>query len=155
MNNTKQSITQEGLDQLKSEVEARKEKLKEVADKIDEARQQGDLSENAAYSAALAEKELQESKIRELEEKIGSVVVVKGNSNNNVADLGETVNVKRISDGRTLEYILVGDTESDPTNHKISINSPIGMALVGKKKGDKVKVSFPSGEEEFIIESID
>ncbi|HEC64438.1 MAG TPA: transcription elongation factor GreA [bacterium] len=146
--------TQSGLDEMKKEVEVRKEKLKDIADKIDEARQQGDLSENAAYTTALADKELNQTRIRELREKISKSVVVSSDRRNNKVDLGENVRVKRLSDGKVIDYEMVGINESDPSLNKISVNSPIGRALVGKKTGDKVKVELPSGLEEFKIEEI-
>lgn len=150
----KSVITKEGLEDLKKELDARKMKLKEIADKIDEARQQGDLSENAAYSTALSEKELNEAKIKELEDKISASVVVESNPTNSKVDVGEKVVVRRSSDDKTLTYEIVGVEESDPSEGKISIDSPIGKALAYKKKGDKVKVKLPSGEEIFIIEEI-
>ncbi len=152
--NNKNAITQDGLDDLKKELEVRKEKLKETADRIDEARQQGDLSENAAYTMALSEKELNEAKIKELEDKISESVVVTGNSSNDKVDIGEKVVLRRLSDDQKFTYELVGAAEADPSSGKISIDSPLGRALGNKKKGDKAKVDLPSGEEVFIIEEI-
>ena len=148
------TMTQDGLEDLKKELEARKEKLKEIADRIEEARQQGDLSENAAYSMALSDKEMNEAKIAELEDKINNAEVVNSDSRNNKIELGEKVLLRKISDGTKIEYEIVGASESDPTDGKISIDSPIGMALANKKKGDKVKVSLPNGEEEYEVEDI-
>jgi transcription elongation factor GreA len=146
--------TKEGLDDLKREVEARNEKLLEIADRIDEARKQGDLSENAAYTAALADKELNQTKIKELEDTIARSVVVTANKSNAKIELGEKVRVKRVSDGEMIDYEIVGKNESDPSDNKISIESPIGKKLVGKEKGDKVKIVLPSGDEEFEIVKI-
>jgi len=148
------TMTQEGLDDLEKELVARKEKLKEIADRIEEARQQGDLSENAAYTMALSDKEMNEAKIAELEDKINNAEVVNSDSKNNKIELGEKVLLKKVSDGTKIEYEIVGASESDPTDGKISIDSPIGMALANKKKGDKVKVSLPNGVEEYEVEDI-
>ncbi|MBN1915980.1 transcription elongation factor GreA [Candidatus Dojkabacteria bacterium] len=147
-------ITKEGLKDLKNELDTRKDKLKEIADKIDEARQQGDLSENAAYTTALSEKEMNEAKIKELEDKISGSIVVEADPLNPEVELGEKVLVRRSSDNKRLTYEIVGIEESNPSEGKISIGSPIGKALAHKKKGDKVKVKLPSGEEEFLIEEI-
>ena len=148
------AMTKEGLEELKKELEARKEKLKEIADRIEEARQQGDLSENAAYTMALSDKEMNEAKIAEIEDKINKAEVISADSKNTKIELGEKVMLRKLSDGSKIEYEVVGASESDPTSGKISIDSPIGMALAGKKKGDKIKVSLPNGEEVYEIEKI-
>ncbi len=152
MKDDREVITQKGLEELKKELEHRKNILREeIAKKLKIASEQGDLSENAAYKSAMEEKEFNENRIEELEKKIANVVVLKGNKKDTKVGLGETVVVKRMSDGVKREYILVGESEADPSQYKISVESPIGKALFGKYKGDRVKASMPNGEEEFEI----
>ncbi len=145
-------ITKEGLEELKAELKNRKEILRvEIAKKLKQASEQGDLSENAAYKSAMEDKEFNEARIEELENKIANAVVLKGKKNDTRVGLGETVIVKRMSDGEKKKYTLVGESEADPTEYKISVESPIGRALFGRHKGDTVKVEMPNGEEEFEI----
>ncbi len=148
-------LTKEGLEELKKELKQRieVERLK-IAEELSVASEQGDLSENAAYTAAMGNKEFNENRIEELEKILANAVVVKGNKYDSKAGVGEKVIVKRKSDNQKREYILVGESEADPSNYKISIGSPIGQALHGKDIGDTVKVSMPNGEEEFEIVEI-
>lgn len=148
-------ITKEGLEEMKDELKNRIEiERVKIAEAINEARNQGDLSENAAYKAAMEDKEFNENRIEELERMIASSKVVEKNVKDKVADLGERVVVERHSDGKEREYVLVGENEADPSNYKISIKSPIGQALMQKRVGDTVKVEMPGGEEEFRIVKI-
>jgi len=145
-------LTKEGLSQLENELEKRKDKTRsEIAEALKLASEQGDLSENAAYKTAMEQKEFNENRISILEEKVSKAVVVKANLADKHAGLGETVMVERKSDGEKREYYLVGESEADPSNYKISMESPIGKALLGKKIGAAVKVAMPNGEEEFTI----
>lgn len=148
-------VTKEGLQELKDELTRRIEvERPKIAEDLNLASEQGDLSENAAYKTAMENKEFNENRIEELEKMIAGAVVVKGNKKDSKAGLGEKVIVRRKSDNQTREYILVGESEADPTDFKISIESPIGQALHGKDVGEKVKVSMPNGEEEFEIVEI-
>lgn len=146
------SLTKEGLEELKKELEERKNGAREkIAQDLKQASEQGDLSENAAYRSAMEEKEFNENRIEELEKMIAKAVVKKGNKADSEAGFGERVFVKRKSDGAKREYILVGDSEADPSEFKISINSPIGQALHGKNIGEIAVVNMPNGQEEFEI----
>lgn len=155
MNDQQYITTQAGLDELLQELEERKTKTRDkIADEIARARDQGDLSENAAYSAAMESKQFNETRIIELEEIIAKAVVKKVNTSDKKAGIGEKVNVIRLNDNREMEFILVGENEADPSIHKISIKSPIGKALLGKKVGDVVEVLLPTGKIEFKIKSV-
>ncbi|MBN1331287.1 transcription elongation factor GreA [Candidatus Dojkabacteria bacterium] len=149
-------MTQQGLQELKAELEKRKTVTREeIAEKLNAASEQGDLSENAAYKAAMEDKEFNENRIEELEGMIADAVVMKGDSKDSTAGLGEKVVVKRKSDGAKREYILVGESEADPSEFKISVGSPIGQALLGKDIGDSVSVDMPNGTEEFEVVAIE
>ncbi|MFW5702555.1 MAG: GreA/GreB family elongation factor [Candidatus Dojkabacteria bacterium] len=140
----KQEITKEGYDKLLVELERRKTVLRrEIADKIEKATEQGDLSENSAYKSALEEKELNESKINELEQMISDSVVLDGDDDESTAGIGDSIVLKDIATGKDYEFNLVGKSETDPALGSISIDSPIGRAVSGKRKGDEVEVNLP------------
>lgn len=145
-------ITSEGLEKLKQELSDIKIKLKEVAVRIKDAKDLGDLSENAEYHEAKNEQAFLYGKELALEEKIRNAQVIAGNSCSETVDAGCTVNVE--NEGEKMTFKIVGSTESDPTNGLISIDSPIGSALSGHKKGDRVSVKTPAGETEYKILNI-
>lgn len=148
-------ITKEGLEELKAELENRKTNIRtKIADDIAKAREQGDLSENAAYSAAMEAKQFNETRIEEIESIIKNSIVKEANTKDKFAGIGEKISIKRESDSTKLTYTLVGENEADPSEGKISIKSPIGNGVSGKKKGDKFTVKLPSGEERFELVSI-
>jgi len=144
MKNEKVYLTQEGLEKLKGEheelVNARR---KEVAEKLQKARELGDVTENAAYDAARDEQAFIEGRISELEDILKHVEVVKESAAGEVA-IGSTVRVH--IDGQAQQFRVVGAHEADPTGGKISHESPLGQALLGKKVGDKVHVEAPVGK---------
>ncbi|PIR95144.1 transcription elongation factor GreA [Candidatus Falkowbacteria bacterium CG10_big_fil_rev_8_21_14_0_10_37_6] len=141
-----QLITQEGLDKLKEEWHLLKNvKRHEIAERIERAKELGDLSENAEYSEAKDEQAFNEGRIIEIESLLKKLTVVENNGGKNgTIDLGSKVNVE--SNGKQKEFILVSFNEVDPENNKISNESPIGEALMGHKAGDEVKVKLPSGD---------
>lgn len=140
-----QLITPEGLDKLNEELERRKNVIRhEIAERIERAKELGDLSENAEYSEAKDEQAFNEGRIIELEQLIKSLTVVEQNGDKSVIDLGSTVEVE--VNGKKKTFTLVSFNEVDPENNLISNESPIGDALMGKKKGDEVKVKLPAGE---------
>lgn len=155
MKDNKIILTQSGLDDLKNELDHRLTKVRrKIANEIARAREQGDLSENAAYTSALESKQFNETRISELENMISNAVVKKTNTKDSLAGVGEKVTLIREKDERKYEYTLVGENESDPAEGKISIKSPIGSAIIGKKKGEKVKIKLPSGSETYKIHKI-
>ncbi|PIS12448.1 transcription elongation factor GreA [candidate division WWE3 bacterium CG09_land_8_20_14_0_10_47_33] len=137
-------VTQEGLENLKEEydnlVNVRR---KEVAEKLQKAREFGDVSENAAYDAARTEQSFIEGRIEELDELLKKVEVVEGAKTGIIA-IGSRVKVHL--DGNEHEFYIVGTTEADPGNGRISHKSPLGQSLLGKKVGDKVEVEAPVGK---------
>ncbi len=144
-------ITKEGLDKLKEELRSLKEeKIPEVARRIQIARDNGDISENAEYDAAKHEQAIVEGKIKELEDIIKNAKISKGSSSE--VSVGSKVKVH--VDGDEMELQIVGEMESNPAERKVSHSSPIGSALVGKKVGDKVEVEAPIGNVVYTILSI-
>jgi transcription elongation factor GreA len=131
-----QNYTKEGFKKLQEEYEyLTKVRMEEIKVAIAEARSFGDLSENAEYSAAKDEQTKCYSRIKELEDLIQHAIIVE-ESDNGTVGLGSSVKIKR--DGVEFEYKIVGSNEADPFANKISDRSPVGAALIGKKKGDKV-----------------
>jgi len=136
-------VTKEGLEKLKTQLADIKVKLKEVSQKIKEAREMGDLSENAEYHEAKNEQSFLVGKEQELEQKIKNAqIITKEKSCDNIV-VGCTVEIE--DDGERMKYQIVGSDESDPINGRISIDSPIGSALVGHRKGDQIEVKTPAG----------
>lgn len=147
-------LSQEGLEKLKNELEFLKtEKRKEIAGRLKHAKSLGDLSENAEYKETLEAMGLIEDRIEKLEDIIKRAVVIKKSVGPNI-QLGSVVKIKKETDGKICEYILVGQEEADVSIGKISNQSPLGNAIIGKKKGDTVKVATPSGEIKYTIENI-
>src|SRR3954465_3228006 len=150
-------LTPEGLENLKAEIEhLSTQKRREVAERIKEAREFGDISENSEYDDAKNEQAMLEARIASLEDKLrsASVIDAKGLSND-VVRVGSLVNVKDEDSGKAVTYTIVGSTEADPANKKLSNESPVGKALLGHKKGDVVKVSAPRGEIKLKVTKID
>ena len=143
-------ITKEGLEKLKASLaEIKNVKLKEVALKIKEAKDMGDLSENAEYHEAKNEQAFLYGKELQLEEKIRNARVIDDKSCSDSVEAGCTVIVEK--DGEEMKFHIVGSTESDPATGKISIDSPLGRALSGHKVGEGISVSAPSGEIKYKI----
>ena len=142
-------LTQEGLDKLKSELEVLStEKRREVAERIKEAREFGDISENAEYDDAKNEQMMLEQKIAQLEERLRSAQVVDTSGlSTDLVRVGVTVNVKDEKTGGSDKYTIVGSAEANPSEKKLSNESPVGKALLGHKRGDTVDVSLPSGKK--------
>ncbi len=144
-------VTTEGLEKLKKQLADVKEQLKAVAIKIKEAKDLGDLSENAEYHEAKNHQAFLYGKEQELEEKIRNAQII-SKSCGEVIAVGCSVEIK---DGKDIEkYEIVGSDESDPLEGRISVDSPIGSALVGHKKNDQVKISTPGGTITYTIISV-
>src|SRR5579884_718803 len=132
-------LTKAGVEELQQELDALVAKRGEIADAIKSARELGDLTENAEYQSALAEKDRNETRISELENILQNVEIIKKPRGARQVQLGSVVKLR--SDGKTKEFQVVGTVEADPLNGKISDESPIGQALIGKKEGEKVEIT--------------
>ena len=145
MNQKKYDITQEGLEKLKAEYEFLVSTSRpEVADKIKRAREMGGTENNAEYEDAKNEQAFIEGRISSLENIILNARIIAGPSQPGVVELGDQV-IVRNQDGKIDRYTIVGSTETSPVEGKISCESPVGKALLGKKKGDKIEVRTPAG----------
>ena len=145
-------LTPEGLERLKHELETVRERRKEAAERMRDAFQPGDIEDNPEYEQAKEEVGLLDGRIYELEEMIGRAQIIK-DTHSSVAEPGSTIEVVD-NEGESETYHLVGAVESDPSAGRISVDSPVGRALVGKKKGDKVTVSVPSGTLTLTIKAV-
>ena len=144
-------LTEEGLKDIQAELEYLKNtKRPEVINALKEARALGDLSENAEYDAARGEQATVEAKIIELEQMIEHAVIIKEVKTDKVS-IGNNVKIEYVEDNETEEYSIVGSKEADPFNNRISNESPIEQAIIGKKVGDIAKVASPNGEYEVKI----
>jgi len=151
-------LTPEGLDKLKDEIEHLSTvKRREVAERIKEAREFGDISENSEYDDAKNEQAMLEARIASLEEKLRSASVIDAAQlDSNVVRVGSLVSVKDEGSGKALKYTIVGSTEANPSENRLSNESPVGKGLLGRKKGDTVKVQLPNGKNrELKITKID
>jgi transcription elongation factor GreA len=144
-------ITVDGKKELEAELVELKSRRGAVADKIAEARDFGDLSENAEYDAAREEQGLLETRIAEIEDILLNADLIKAGSKSKVS-LGSTVELK--TGKKTVSYTVVGPVEADPLEGRVSNESPIGSALFGKKVGDSVTISAPRGDISYEIASI-
>lgn len=143
-------VTQEGLDKLKQELEDRRIRLRqEIALAIKEAKEQGDLSENAEYSEAKHQQNENESRIAELEMQLKESVVAQTNGGTANVQIGSVVKAK--TKAMEMVFHIVGSNEANPSEGKISHESPLGREFIGKKKGAKVLVEAPSGKMEYEI----
>ncbi len=140
-------LTREGYDKLIHEIEIlRTDKRREVAERIKEAREFGDISENAEYDHAKNEQAMLEARISQLEDKLRSATIVDNrNIETDVVSVGSRVRVKDQKSGKSLAYQIVGSAEADPSENKLSNESPVGRALLGRKRGDLVTVAVPRG----------
>ena len=138
-------LTSEGFLKLEEEVDNLKRvERPRVIKAIKEARAQGDLSENAEYSAARDEQGKLEARIKEIEYTLEHAVIIENNNDGKVS-IGSVVTIKYEEDDEEEEYSIVGTNEADPFSNKISNESPIAVAIMGKKQGDKVTVESPNG----------
>ncbi len=135
-------LTKEGIDELKLELDSLIAERSEIAESIRTAREFGDLSENSEYQSARAAQERNESRIAEIEHILQNVELIKAPRGTAKVQLGSKVSLKS-DDGKTKEFQLVGTVEADPLNGKVSDESPIGKALLGKQENDKVEIKTP------------
>lgn len=145
-------LTQDGVDDLKNELTSLVAERPVIADNIKTAREFGDLAENAEYQSARQEQEKNENRISEIEAILANAEVITApKGNNGKVVLGSTVKLKN---GSVKEFQVVGTVEADPLNGKISDESPIGKALLGKKVGDEVEIKTPVETSHFKIVEI-
>ncbi len=147
-------LTPEGLHKLNEELKNLIEvKRKEVIERIREAAAHGDLSENADYAQAREEQSFIEGRIAEIEDMIKNAEIINTNGHSNSVSIGSTVIVN--ANGQERKYTIVGSNEANPKENKISNESLVGKALLGRKVKDKLKVSTPAGEMDYEIVSIE
>jgi transcription elongation factor GreA len=149
-------LTAEGLNQLKSELEyLASDRRREVAARIKEAREFGDISENAEYDDAKNEQAMLEARIAQLEDKLRSATVIDASDlTTDLVRVGSVVHVKD-EGGKATRYTIVGSAESNPAQYRLSNESPVGKALLGRRRGDEVVFSTPRGERRLKITKID
>ena len=146
----KQFITKEGLKKLKEELEYLKtEKRQEISRRIQAAKELGDLSENAEYSEAKEQQALNEGKIAEMEETFKNAQTIDNNHDSNIVSVGSTVTIKNGEKKRT--YTIVGSNEANPSEGKISNETPLAKFFLGHKVDDKVEVETPKGKVKYLI----
>jgi transcription elongation factor GreA len=140
-------LTQEGLDKLKEELDLLAgERRREVAERIKEAREFGDISENAEYDEAKNEQAMLEQRIAQLEDKLRSARVIDAKDvSTDVVGVGSVVHVKDEKTGKSQKFTIVGSAEANPAELKLSNESPVGRALIGHKRNDVVSVPVPKG----------
>jgi transcription elongation factor GreA len=146
-------LTKEGYDNLKREIEyLSTEKRREVADRIRVSREFGDIAENSEYDDAKNEQAMLEHRIALLEERLLSArVIEKKDIAKDVVSVGSTVKLRDMGANKTFEYRIVGSAEANPAEQKLSNESPVGKAIMGRKKGEVVEVAAPRGALKFKI----
>lgn len=150
----KNYLTQERRDEIVKELDdLKKNGRRAVAERLKQSKDLGDLSENSDYQEAREEQARLETKIAELEEILRSSAIIRRTEGSAVVRVGSKVKVKK--DGVALEYIIVGSSESNPTQGLISNESPVGRELLGKKSGDVIRVKTPKGEIAYEIDGIE
>ncbi len=147
-------LTKEGLEKLKAELTLLKnEKRKEIVQKIKEAKEQGDLSENAEYSDAKDEQAFVEGRILELDSLVKNALIIgKGMAKSDEVTIGASFVVEH--EGKKSQFTLVGPTEANPAQGRISYESPLGKGFLGKKTGDIVEIKVPRGTMNYKIKEI-
>lgn len=146
-------VTQEGLEKLKTELhELKTVKRKEIAARLEAAKELGDLSENADYQQAKEDSAWTEGRINELNDLINRAVIAE-TSQGGIASIGSMVTT--LVDGQPRIFNIVGATEADPANNKVSSESPIGAALIKAKAGDDILVKTPAGEVRYHVEKVE
>jgi transcription elongation factor GreA len=154
VNNKPSYLSREGLERLRAELdEMVGTRRVEVAQRIHDAKEHGDLTENAEYEDAKNEQAFVEGRIQALEALIKNAIIIDEHHATDHVSIGTTVVVESTAGGRE-EYHIVGSAEAKPTEGRISNESPVGRALLGKKKGDKVVVQVPAGAFTYTVKEI-
>ena len=146
-------LTKEGYQKLKDEIEyLSTDRRREVADRIKTAREFGDIAENAEYDDAKNEQAMLEARIAKLEERLAAArVIEKRDIAKDVVSIGSKVRLRDVDAKQTIEYHIVGSAEANPAEYKLSNESPVGQAILGKKKGETVEVKTPRGSLKYKI----
>ena len=149
-------MTPEGLEELKEKIHhLQTDRRREVAARIKEAREFGDIAENSEYDDAKNEQAMLEHRISQLEERLKSSRVIEAQDvSTDAVTVGTKVRLRDIGANKTVEYFIVGSAEANPAEHKLSNESPVGRAILGHKKGETVEVSAPRGSMKFKIMDI-
>lgn len=146
-------LTQEGIKKLQDELDDRKGRIRqEISQDIKEAKEQGDLSENAEYSEAKHQQNENETRILELEAMLKGAVIAEPAKGSSLVQIGSTVVID--CSGKEMKFMIVGTNEVDPAGGKISGESPIGKALMGRSKGEGVEIDIPAGKMKCTVISI-
>ncbi len=154
MEEKKNYVTPEGLEKIQEELEDLKvNKRREIANRIAEAKELGDLSENAEYHEAKDEQGFAESRIAELEQILKNTEVIHHKKNNSTVQIGSTVTISSKETGE-FTVTIVGSSEANPSEQRISNESPLGDALIGKNVGDTSLVKTPGGEMTYTIKTV-
>ena len=146
-------LTPEGLERLKEELDTlRTDKRREVAERIAHAREFGDIAENSEYDDAKNEQAMVEQKIAQLEERLSRArLIEKEDVPKGVVAIGTRVRLRDLDAKQTIEYVIVGSAEANPAESKLSNESPVGKAIIGRKKGETVEVAAPRGSMKYKI----
>ena len=149
-------LTAEGHQRLSEEIDYLSNvKREEISERIKEAREFGDISENSEYNEAKNEQAKLEMRINQLEQKLRNARVLSGAEiKTDAVGIGSEVHIKDVKEGDSFRYIVVGSAEADPANKRLSNESPVGKAIMGKKAGETVKVATPRGSAKYKIVSI-
>lgn len=147
-------LTEEGLSEIQAELEDLISQRRTIAEAIKTAREFGDLAENAEYQVARQEQEKNENRISEIEHIVANVEIISAPKSGSKVVLGSTVTLMAADGKTTKQFQVVGTVEADPLNGKISDESPIGQALIGKKAGDTVEIKTPADITAYNISAI-
>jgi transcription elongation factor GreA len=141
-------LTPEGYENLKQELDyLRGDRRREVAERIRVAREFGDIAENAEYDDAKNEQAMLEHKIAQLEERLANARLIDSSIDTSVVSVGSRVRLRDLDLKETVEYHIVGSAEANPAEQKLSNESPVGKAILGRKKGETVEVQTPRGSK--------
>jgi transcription elongation factor GreA len=141
-------LTPQGYENLKQELDfLRTERRREVAERIRTAREFGDIAENAEYDDAKNEQAMLEHKIAQLEERLANARLIDSSIDTSVVSVGSRVRLRDLDLKETVEYHIVGSAEANPAEQKLSNESPVGKAIIGRKKGETVEVLTPRGSK--------
>ncbi len=156
MTDKKFYVTEEGLQQLQNELtELKTIKRRELSDRIQDAKELGDLSENAEYIEAKEEQGFVEGQIIDLEQKLKNIEIISHEKNTRTVEVGSTITVKNLDANKEMTLTIVGSSEADPLKQLISNESPLGQSFIGNDVGATVTVETPGGKVQYKILSVE